>query len=208
MVRTGSYTPALGGLKPQVNIICPALRTLKSLGWQMRHLDSWPLPAGKHFSRRYFQRSIDSINPLAAIPSEIRKGACAGVCADENALMKKAISILLVIIFGVALAVVFPIPKHSSPGAVLSDAIPRTQKPQQERAPTEYAPSQRGQGWVEPEKATWWRCDPLDQESIFGRVRENVQTFGEEMPAALGYKNCTRNLPDANGDTRRTYRLK
>jgi hypothetical protein len=112
----------------------------------------------------------------------------------------QAIVVVMALFVGAVLAIAFPLLPRSTPslpGPAMSYETPR-HPPQHEQLAQVKRPRPQPQP-VRPESefetSTWWKCDPLDPDTIFQGMRENVQTFGTQKPEDLGYKNCIKNPP-------------
>ncbi len=111
---------------------------------------------------------------------------------NENKFtVKKAIYALLALIFGMVLAIAFPLPSPSRPplfaasGYITDPSEDRMRAEHRRIEELRHQLGERARG-----KPKWWKCDPLDPNRMFS-IREIVKTFGEVNPKSLGYRNCT-----------------
>src|SRR5258706_13342719 len=95
--------------------------------------------------------------------------------------MKKPVAFSLAALFGMTLAVLF------TPISVTN--INADPKVIDELA---HDDSALDDSRTDGDGSTWWQCDPLEPNTIFQGMRENVQTSGDQRPESMGYKNCTK----------------
>jgi hypothetical protein len=113
--------------------------------------------------------------------------------------MKKTIAALLALFSGIVVANLFaPLPRSSSSPPVPASSY-KTPHPGPQQQLTQTKERHRPKPYPpvpdQLKASTWWKCDPLDPNTIFQGMKENVQTFGTQKPEDMGYKNCVNN-PD------------